>query len=643
MDAYEELYRRHVDGATRVANTVASSVHEATDIVFEAFARVLVHLRESGTPATELARTLRIVVRRIAFDRHVAAQPWPDAAGPATAGRGEVDDADENIRRAFDALSDEWQQALWHAEVERRPKASLSRGLHMTPGEVAALITRAGEVLRQAFLGAKLSSEIRPECRPSVQNLYAYVQRTLPGPIAGELTMHIGRCADCRRFRDDLLRLSTDLGPTLYAALLRPRPEARAAAAPTAQAPTPGLAPAETVPAVETAASAGGSRPAWEPTRPEPSRPEPSRPQPSRAADRAPEAVPEAASTMPDVGLAGVSVAADGQAEPGRGRARVLAMAFGLAACVAASAYVAYQHADSGTTAVSETTASAGQDPTGTAGGSGTQNVVALTVDDPAANAPDGVVAAPPNDAQDEGVDPATSTDDDVTSTSPDAPPSPSDSPSPTEPSTSPSPTPLLSEEPGTAPQIEVHPANISAVPGQSAILSVRATGAPRPAIQWQERVPGGSGWSDVAGGVSAELTVRVADAGFDGRAYRAMVTNDVGAVASEAAVLTVEFAPQITAQPGDARVAAGGEVFLEASASAKPGMTDVRWQVRRPGDGSWHDVPASFPAGTLTRLKLSDVDSGMDGYDYRAVFANAHGEAATDPATISVDSAGGS
>ncbi|HEY9410296.1 MAG TPA: immunoglobulin domain-containing protein, partial [Jiangellaceae bacterium] len=375
---------------------------------------------------------------------------------------------------------------------------------------------------------------------------------------------------------------------------------------------------------------------------PEPSRPVP-RPVPSRAAEHASEAAPEAASTMPDVGLAGVSDAVDDQSEPGRGRARVLAMAFGIAACVAASAYVAYQHADPGTTAVSETTAGAEQDPTGTAGGSGTQDVVALTVDDPAADAPDGVVAAPPGDAQQESDGPATSTDDDATSTSPDAPPSPSDSPSPTEPSTSPSPTPLVSEEPGTAPLIEVHPGNVSAEPGQSATLSVRATGAPQPAIQWQERAPGGSGWADIAGGVAEELTVQVADAGFDGRAYRVMVTNDLGAVASEAAVLTVEFAPQITAQPVDARVDAGGEVFLEASASAKPGMTDVRWQVRRPGDGSWHDVPASFPAGTLTRLKLSDVDAAMDGYDYRAVFANAHGEAATDPATISVDTADGS
>ena len=48
MAAYDELYRRHIDGAQRVARVVTGSNDEAQDVVSEAFTRVLDRLQHGG-------------------------------------------------------------------------------------------------------------------------------------------------------------------------------------------------------------------------------------------------------------------------------------------------------------------------------------------------------------------------------------------------------------------------------------------------------------------------------------------------------------------------------------------------------------------------------------------------------------------
>ena len=725
LDAYEELRRRHLDDVNRVAATVATGRPEATELVSEAFARVLDHLRESTSPNPDLAQTLHVVVRRIAYERHVSSEPWLDLAEIAARREGDHDDSDENIRRAFDGLSEEWQQTLWHAEVEGRPKALLNRALEMTPAEVAAKVTQAGDVLREAYLTTGLSVT-EPQCQAYAPDIDAYVQGDPEVPAAGELARHIDGCAECGRRHENLLRLRSDLGGVLREVLLRPRaatagaastaePAAAAAAKPVTSAasaasakpvtsaanpaaeptakpaakpvvppvvapvakpiaqliakPTPEVPPAAKAPTTPPSAIAPTAPipPVAAPAVPPPGAP--SVPPPGAPAGRPPGStarpglvgVPPASPSAPrssytsdvgsraaaptsDLGRAGVSdIRSDAPPEEpeARGRRRVLALAVAIAAAVAVSVYIAVQPGEPDTVAVSDSAGGGEQDSAGAADGSGSQDDLGGGADGPAVEVPPGgsetspaETSADDGEVAAEGGDP----DDDGDPTTPDDSPPPSGSPSPSDsqPSESPNPTPPSSDDPGTAPSIEAQPADVTVEPGQTATVAVQTSGAPQPTIQWQERVPGAD-WADIAGGESGELEVQVADAGYDGRAYRALVTNELGSVTSEESVLTVEFAPQITAQPGDTEVLAGDDAVFEASASAKPDITEVQWQVRFSDNGSWFDLPVTSPAEPTSQLTLADADESMDGYDYRAVFTNARGEATSELATITV------
>ena len=68
-------------------------------------------------------------------------------------------------------------------------------------------------------------------------------------------------------------------------------------------------------------------------------------------------------------------------------------------------------------------------------------------------------------------------------------------------------------------------------------------TGDPAPQRQWQVKVPGSNRFADLAGETGETLSV-AATRGDDGTEYRAVYSNAAGKVASDAAALSVEYAP---------------------------------------------------------------------------------------------------
>jgi hypothetical protein len=82
------------------------------------------------------------------------------------------------------------------------------------------------------------------------------------------------------------------------------------------------------------------------------------------------------------------------------------------------------------------------------------------------------------------------------------------------------------------------------------AVFAVGVTGAPAPSVQWQKKAADGE-WADVAGATSTTLALPYA-AGDDGASVRAVVTNGLGSVASEAALLTVVPDPVDPVDPVD-------------------------------------------------------------------------------------------
>jgi hypothetical protein len=101
--------------------------------------------------------------------------------------------------------------------------------------------------------------------------------------------------------------------------------------------------------------------------------------------------------------------------------------------------------------------------------------------------------------------------------------------------------TPVTLNEAG--PAVTAQPSGI-AVPATPAagdpvaLFTVGVSGAPAPTVQWQKKAADGD-WADVAGASSTTLALPYA-AGDDGVSVRAVVTNGLGSVTSDTAVLTV-------------------------------------------------------------------------------------------------------
>ena len=87
---------------------------------------------------------------------------------------------------------------------------------------------------------------------------------------------------------------------------------------------------------------------------------------------------------------------------------------------------------------------------------------------------------------------------------------------------------------------------------------------------------------------------------------------------------------PQITTQPANQSVTAGGTATFTAAASGTPTPT-VQWQVSTDGGTSYSDI-AGATSATLT---LTAVTTAQNTNRYRAVFTNSAGGATTNAATL--------
>ncbi|UPL13193.1 alpha/beta hydrolase-fold protein [Microbacterium galbinum] len=92
------------------------------------------------------------------------------------------------------------------------------------------------------------------------------------------------------------------------------------------------------------------------------------------------------------------------------------------------------------------------------------------------------------------------------------------------------------------------------------------------------------------------------------------------------------DVAPQIVTQPSDAEIPEGATATFTAMATGTPEPT-VIWQTQLPDAGDWVTIPdAAAPT-----LSIDAVPASASGTRYRAVFTNAVGESATEPATLTV------
>ena len=179
------------------------------------------------------------------------------------------------------------------------------------------------------------------------------------------------------------------------------------------------------------------------------------------------------------------------------------------------------------------------------------------------------------------------------------------------------------------APSITTQPTSQTVNAGQTATFTAAASGNPTPTVQWQVSTNGGSSWSDIAGATSTTYSFTAASAD-DSYQYRAVFSNTIGSAESSAATVTVNSSsssPSVTTQPTSQTATAGNTATFTAAASGSPTPT-VQWEVSTNGT-IWNAV-SDGTGGTTGTYTTATLAAGDNGKQYRAIFSNGVGSAAT-------------
>ena len=220
--AFDELYRRHVESAWRVAQAVTGNTHDASDAVSEAFAKVLQAVKggrlEDGTAfrpyLLTATRNAGLDILRRSGRLRTGAEDHLDLVAATAAGPAEHIDgaADASlVAEAFRNLPERWRSVLWLTEVEGVPAKDAAETLGLTANGVAQLAVRARAGLRERFLQAHLRGEVAPDCRFTVDHLGAYVGGGISPRDLAKVDQHLAGCEPCRARKEEL----EDLGSTL--------------------------------------------------------------------------------------------------------------------------------------------------------------------------------------------------------------------------------------------------------------------------------------------------------------------------------------------------------------------------------------------------------------------------------------------
>lgn len=230
-DAYGLLYERHVGAATALARQISRNDADADDLVADAFARVLVAIRNGNGPTDAFRPYLLTAVRRRAYDRtdraareELVQEPAEDRTfAELVADLAETDHVDRDLATtAFLTLPERWQAVLWHLEVEGASPAEAGELLGLNANATSVLAHRAREGLRQAFLQAHLQDAPDDGCAFTLERLGAYVRDGLAKRATQKVHDHLEVCARCTGLRGELSDLNTTLRRTVAPAILGP-------------------------------------------------------------------------------------------------------------------------------------------------------------------------------------------------------------------------------------------------------------------------------------------------------------------------------------------------------------------------------------------------------------------------------------
>lgn len=171
---------------------------------------------------------------------------------------------------------------------------------------------------------------------------------------------------------------------------------------------------------------------------------------------------------------------------------------------------------------------------------------------------------------------------------------------------------------------ITAEPTGSTLCQGQTANLSLTATGSFLLTYQWQQSPDGVGSWTD-AGTGNPWTTPALTTSTW----YRCIVTNACGTDTSTAVLVTVNVAPAVTVPPADATICFGETATLSVTATGTEPLA-YQWQQSPDGAGSWTDVSGAVtPAWTTPALAVTSF--------YRCRVTNSCGTADSAACTVTV------
>jgi RNA polymerase sigma factor (sigma-70 family) len=211
IDAYGQLYERHVSAAYNLARQLARSQAEADDLVSEAFAKVLDTLRAGRGPDSAFRAYLLTALRHTAYDKTRRdkkvdlTEDMTDVAPAVQFSDTAVAGLERSLAaRAFAALPERWQMVLWHTEIEGQSPADVAPLLGLTANGVSALAYRAREGLKQQYLQMHLAETDTERCKATVDKLGAWTRAGLSKREATQVEAHLDECGRCRALAAEL-------------------------------------------------------------------------------------------------------------------------------------------------------------------------------------------------------------------------------------------------------------------------------------------------------------------------------------------------------------------------------------------------------------------------------------------------------
>lgn len=207
--AFAQLYERHVNIAYSIARGLARSPVEVDDLVADSFHTLLVMLLSQRGPDSAFRTYLLTVLRHKSYDlrRKDRKTTFTDDITSAVDSML-VDTTRQDfptmtaeralMSAAFARLPKRWRLVLWYRDVEVRPSGEIAALLGLTANGVSALIYRAREGLRCAYLQEYVTKAPTERCEPTVGLLAAWTRHGLRVRDARQVADHLAGCGPCR-------------------------------------------------------------------------------------------------------------------------------------------------------------------------------------------------------------------------------------------------------------------------------------------------------------------------------------------------------------------------------------------------------------------------------------------------------------